>query len=154
MNSYSVSTNRPIDLFYFKINNHRNITAPVIVYDSAILQIKWSKRSTVGWFDLIPKTNGKLTLSSLVVNTISDVSCHAEVVKAVKDIDYYLSGTPESAVAKAFSSGHNTLNSIIYFKPDDVNMIPCTFIMNAQSSALFTESANDTLCVTIQTLFK
>ena len=154
MNSYSVSTNRPIDLYYFKINNHRNITAPVIVYDSAILQIKWSKRSTDGWFDLIPKTNGKLTLSSLALNTIGDVSCHAVVEKAVKDIDYYLSDTPESAVTKAFSSNHDTLNSIIYFKPDDVNMAPCTFIMNAQSSASFADSANDTLSVIIQTLFK
>ncbi len=153
-NSYSVATNRPIDLFYFKINNHRNITAPVIVYDSAILQIKWSKRSTVGWFDLMPKVDGKLTLSSLALNTVGDVSCHAVVENAVKDIDYYLSNTPETAITKSFSGGHDTLNAMIYFKPNDVNIIPSTFIMKTQSSASFNDSLDDTLCVIIQTLFK
>ncbi len=155
MNSYSVGSNRPIDLYYFKINNHRNITASVIVYDSQILQIKWSKRDTVDtWFDLMPKVDGKLTLSSLTVNVPGNVNCHAVVSQAVKSTDYYLSDTPESSVTKAFSGGHDTLNSIIYFKPDDVSMVPCTFIISAQSSASFADSANDTLSVIIQTLFK
>jgi len=155
MSSYSVASNRPIDLHYFKINNQRNITSPDIIYDSNVLQIKWSKRNTIDtWFDLMPKVDGKLTLSYLANNTLGNMNCHAEIPQAVKNTDYYLSDTPESAITKGFSSGHNTLDAIIYFKPDDSNLVPCTFIMSAQSSASFTASTNDTLCVTIQTLFK